>query len=303
MMYGSKMRKVALAAPVLALAIAASSPTFATSLFSQGFETDSANVFGVTRVTSGTNGVTSATGSYHAESPAAIGGSPAYRYTNWGGYYTSTGGSNGQFQPYTTSIDIYLDLSAGASNDTRFDFSSAIDNQSGTFLRDFAFNAGFYNSADATGPGAGTDRFVIGVGNTTGRANSYPKNPASPHDPIAISTSGWYTFQEDFTDNAGTLAVVMSILDSGGGLINQWTLSTPGDLTATVVGGNLYGWMVNNEFAFLAIDNLELTGGPAAVPLPATLPLFASGLGALGLLGWRRKRKNAASSSQPNQNT
>jgi len=30
------------------------------------------------------------------------------------------------------------------------------------------------------------------------------------------------------------------------------------------------------------------------VPLPAALPLFASGLGALGLLGWRRKRKGAA---------
>jgi hypothetical protein len=30
------------------------------------------------------------------------------------------------------------------------------------------------------------------------------------------------------------------------------------------------------------------------VPLPATLPLFASGLGALGLLGWRKKRKTAA---------
>jgi hypothetical protein len=27
-------------------------------------------------------------------------------------------------------------------------------------------------------------------------------------------------------------------------------------------------------------------------PLPAALPLFATGLGALGLLGWRRKRKN-----------
>ena len=27
------------------------------------------------------------------------------------------------------------------------------------------------------------------------------------------------------------------------------------------------------------------------VPLPAALPLFATGLGALGLLGWRRKRK------------
>jgi hypothetical protein len=28
-------------------------------------------------------------------------------------------------------------------------------------------------------------------------------------------------------------------------------------------------------------------------PLPAALPLFATGLGALGLLGWRRKRKQA----------
>jgi hypothetical protein len=28
-----------------------------------------------------------------------------------------------------------------------------------------------------------------------------------------------------------------------------------------------------------------------ATPLPATLPLFATGLGALGLLRWRRKRK------------
>jgi len=26
-------------------------------------------------------------------------------------------------------------------------------------------------------------------------------------------------------------------------------------------------------------------------PLPATIPLFATGLGGLGLLGWRRKRK------------
>jgi hypothetical protein len=29
-------------------------------------------------------------------------------------------------------------------------------------------------------------------------------------------------------------------------------------------------------------------------PLPAALPLFATGLGVMGLLGWRRKRKGAA---------
>jgi hypothetical protein len=32
----------------------------------------------------------------------------------------------------------------------------------------------------------------------------------------------------------------------------------------------------------------------AETPVPAALPLFATGLGALGLLGWRRKRKQAA---------
>ncbi len=43
-------------------------------------------------------------------------------------------------------------------------------------------------------------------------------------------------------------------------------------------------FLVNNQF-------LPPTN---ATPLPAALPLFATGLGALGLLGWRRKRKNAA---------
>jgi hypothetical protein len=43
------------------------------------------------------------------------------------------------------------------------------------------------------------------------------------------------------------------------------------------------------------LDNVVLIDlGPAATPLPAALPLFATGLGALGLLGWRRKRKAAA---------
>jgi len=41
-----------------------------------------------------------------------------------------------------------------------------------------------------------------------------------------------------------------------------------------------------------------LTGGYATTiaptPLPAALPLFATGLGAIGLLGWRRKRKAQA---------
>ena len=42
-----------------------------------------------------------------------------------------------------------------------------------------------------------------------------------------------------------------------------------------------------------ALDNVVITD-LGQTPLPAALPLFAAGLGAMGLLGWRRKRKNAA---------
>jgi hypothetical protein len=39
----------------------------------------------------------------------------------------------------------------------------------------------------------------------------------------------------------------------------------------------------------------ELTNfDPILTPLPAALPLFASGLVGLGLLGWRRKKKAAS---------
>jgi hypothetical protein len=40
-------------------------------------------------------------------------------------------------------------------------------------------------------------------------------------------------------------------------------------------------------------SSVTVTPGVSATPLPAALPLFATGLGALGLLGWRRKRKLA----------
>jgi probable HAF family extracellular repeat protein len=54
-----------------------------------------------------------------------------------------------------------------------------------------------------------------------------------------------------------------------------------------------YGAELNdpqNSLAFLLTPDPPL----AETPLPAALPLFATGLGALGLLGWRRKRKHAA---------
>jgi hypothetical protein len=65
-------------------------------------------------------------------------------------------------------------------------------------------------------------------------------------------------------------------------LTGTWTLGSSGDFFL---------------FASAEAQSSATELGTAATPLPAALPLFASGLGGLGLLGWRRKRKIAANFS------
>jgi hypothetical protein len=54
--------------------------------------------------------------------------------------------------------------------------------------------------------------------------------------------------------------------------------------------GNSFTNLQQDTFVGFQFQVATLT----ATPVPAALPLFASGLGAMGLFGWRRKRKNAA---------
>ncbi|MBK9708860.1 MAG: right-handed parallel beta-helix repeat-containing protein [Acidobacteria bacterium] len=148
-------------------------------------------------------------------------------------------------------MDIYLNLAATSTNDTRFDFTSAVNQPSGPHRRDFAFNAGFYNDTDVTGSGP---RFVVSASNNTNRSGAFPKNPG--RSPFTIAATGWYTFLHTFRNNgSGILAVDLSILNMSGTVLNTWTLSDPTDTIGVNVGGNRYGWFANNEFSFLAIDN------------------------------------------------
>lgn len=256
--------------------------TYAAPVYFNGFESDIAGwdafggSFNATRVPSGTNGISSATGAFHAQSSGGTRGA-AGSATNFGGYNFGAGPVPTAFQEYTTTLDIYLNVAGGWANDTRFDYSSAINNSAGGFLRDFVFNAGFYN--DATGPGANTNRFVISAGNNAGRSNSFPKNTNA----ISISDTGWYTFTHRFYENAGVLNVDLSIFTANDLLVTQWTLGTD---PIAGVGGNRYGWIVANEFNVLAIDNSELSTADAVVPEPVSLALF--GLGLLGLVTIRR---------------
>jgi hypothetical protein len=73
--------------------------------------------------------------------------------------------------------------------------------------------------------------------------------------------------------------------------LQGWTRDSNGGLISGIepdwlrVGTDIVGGATPPKFNF----SFSLTGD--VTPLPATLPLFATGIGALGLLGWRRKRK------------
>jgi hypothetical protein len=261
----------------IALLLAAQAPAAAAILYANGFETDTAGWAATNRVASGIGGIPSASGSFHATKAAGS------TFTQWGGYNYGAGNAvPTAFQPYTTSIDIYLDVGGGWANNTRFDVSSAINHSGGTHLRDFIFNAGFYN--DATGPGAGTDRFVISPSTNSQPGSAFAKNPAN--SPIAIDTTGWYTFETKFYDNLGLLYVDFSIYDATDTLVNSWTRATTDAIGG--VGGNRYGWFNYNEFSTLAFDNAQLETNAVPAPEPASLALLALGLA--GLAGTRTRR-------------
>lgn len=247
----------------LGLVLAMSGLVYAAYL--QSFETGTTGWFGANRVPSGTHLINTKTGAYHAEDgPGA--------FTRWGGYSET-------FPPggYTTSIDIYLDISApyGSltsltpfSNDTRFDWTSAISTPACGHRRDFVFNAGFYTDTDTTGSGP---RFVISASNNAGRGNSFPKNPGRM--PITVTQEGWYTFEHRFRDNgAGVLAVDLTLKDSLGVPLRTWTLSDPSDVIGQTVGGNRYGWFATDEFPYLAFDTSALVGFQDYCTTPPSTP-------------------------------
>ena len=62
------------------------------------------------------------------------------------------------------------------------------------------------------------------------------------------------------------------------------------DQGESIVAG--FAYLMDAGFAITLVN-----GTVSATPLPAALPLFATGLAVLGPLGWRRKRKAAAEAS------
>jgi hypothetical protein len=119
-------------------------------------------------------------------------------------------------------------------------------------------------------------------------------------DSIEITDGSSFTFNQfDMAANNGNVTYTLTGMKGG---LTQYTL------TSTELANTAVFQTILNADSGIAIDALiisvtiagtstnldNLVFTPTTVPLPAALPLFATGLGALGLLSWRRKRKVAA---------
>lgn len=106
----------------------------------------------------------------------------------------------------------------------------------------------------------------------------------------ALITGGWTT------DNDG-VEILLNGVDTGNPA-TSFTQFASGFAPFTISGGfvaglNTLDFIINNGGGPTAL-RVEMTGtADTATPLPAALPLYATGLGVMGLLRWRRKRKAA----------
>ena len=136
---------------------------------------------------------------------------------------------------------------------------------------------------------------------------------------IQVSNSGQALITGEIDEisafNMGSFITDAGINTALGSGVNPIDLSRTGDGTALNFNFSSGTLTPGKSTAFLEIETNAINFGPGTVsaidgssftgpgfspltpvttPLPAALPLFAGGLGALGVLGWRRKRKAAA---------
>ena len=102
-----------------------------------------------------------------------------------------------------------------------------------------------------------------------------PPGTRAPSDVVVANSAGTLVFASDINDESGVFPP------------GTPTITSPVFLVET---GDFQD--VSDQFD-LPVGTLQIKSDVSEVPLPAALPLFATGLVGLVLLGWRRKKKAA----------
>jgi hypothetical protein len=241
-------------------------PPFAPGL-SPGIPTVNSNNYSsvLSRVASGTDGIASKSGGFHGYVNSVS--PPAFT-----GIFSRLRGNSAVFGTgFQTSVDVYINLADPrvAANTYGFDISTAVNNQAGGHRRDFIFHAAA-DSSDAN------DTVLIGGSNNTNFAVRQDLDTLANF--YEITTSGWYTFEWNFRDNGGVLAVDLILRDAFGTQLFIETRQDNSDLIASIVGGNRYMWFTFIAADKLAIDNTSLIRNVSVVCALPSGSVFATGV-------------------------
>lgn len=124
-------------------------------------------------------------------------------------------------------------------------------------------------------------------------------------------TAGINAIVPQYYPNVYSIAETMTIGGTSQQIKIPFNLNISYSDTLTVIGGTKFSFLDAGTLWQVVVNGLTLGPNPGGTmsglltaqvtdpvvsqaPLPAALPLFASGLGAMGLFGWYRKRKNAS---------
>jgi hypothetical protein len=150
----------------------------------------------------------------------------------------------------------------------------------------------FTENLNLNTPTTNTNFFTATPARTSGCSWPCTGNTASED----IKVTFGFTAPSGITNTVSATGVYTADYNNDTDSIN-WTSGTSGSplvvdfsdgavLDITLVDAS--DWSITPDISF------DLKDDPSATPLPPALSLFGGGLGMLGMLGWRRKRKAAA---------
>jgi hypothetical protein len=292
----------------IALALAIAPMSFGSSLYFQGFETDTSGWTPdtgvgspngtITRVASGggTLGLTAADGSYYAEvtnSPnaysIAYGAPPGY---GTGGYSFFGNSSAPPYpgSPFTQSIDVYVNtlLTMGTGVQDGFWIDDAPSSTSPT---DVTFNGGI-------GYGAEHNFRLAYNGSSVGISLDGETSPL-----YTATTSGWYDFEFTYSKSDGIPTDIsnttLAIATVGGTTLASQILANDSDgdpLENQYLAGPGYTWLPvwANGFSndTLGIDDVQAYTTTSVIPEPSSFVPCGIGLAALAFAAHRKRRSS-----------
>ena len=167
---------------------------------------------------------------------------------NCSGPYTVYGSGTDSVFPtagFTSSIKIYIDTVWGNANQGQVvDWDTSLNTNTGSFLEDNMFNLC-----------SGSGGWFVSESQNAGGCSS---------GPTELTSSGWYTFSQDFSSLAGVVYCTYTVLNSSGGTV--WTTTVPVNDPSTgqpeqtsATGGPNYGWLPDEDVLGLPIADISLT--------------------------------------------